>query len=122
MPSPSGPARLFADLAQTLGRLSISWYAFGAQVVLIWGRPRMTDMAGTAVPVISPEDLIATKVLAGRSRDVEVIRGVLAERRDRIRVDQVRAVLAMLETALGQGDLLPLFEREWDRAAMAPRR
>jgi hypothetical protein len=35
---------------------------------------------GTAVPVISPEDLIVTKVLAGRSKDIEDVRGVLRER------------------------------------------
>jgi hypothetical protein len=168
----------------------VSWYVFGAQAVLIWGRPRLTtdvdvtvrlghvgtdvlvsaleedgfdlriratpefvwqarvlplvhqpsgfaldvvlagpgleddfllravvvDVGGTPIPVISPEDLVVTKVLAGRSKDIDDIRGVLAERGDRLDIPQVRATLRMLEGALGQSDLLPLFETEWNRA------
>ena len=41
------------------------------------------DFDGTPVPVISPEDLIITKVLAGRPKDLEDIRGVLRERASR---------------------------------------
>ena len=88
---------------------------FAARAILV-------DVAGVAVPVISPEDLLVTKVLAGRTKDIEDIRGVLAERRDRLAVHQVRAVLAMLEEALGQSDLVPLFEREWERSAQPPNR
>ncbi len=196
VPSSSSPARLLADLARALDRLSVRWYVFGAQAALIWGRPRMTtdvdvtvclgrmgvghllaelqkaafhprvaatptfieqtrvlpvlhtptglpvdvvmagpgleeafasravivEIGGTPVPVISPADLLVTKVLAGRAKDIEDIQGVLAERGDRALVDQVRAVLAMLEQALGQSDLIPLFEREWDRANRSTRR
>ena len=71
------------------------------------------DVEGTLVPVISPEDLIATKILAGRPKDVEDIRGVLHERRGSLDVERIRAVLGLLERALGQSDLLPLFESEW---------
>ena len=42
MPCPSGPAELLADLARALRNLGLAWYVFGAQAVLIWGRPRMT--------------------------------------------------------------------------------
>ena len=30
---------LFADLASALGELGVRWYLFGAQAVVLWGRP-----------------------------------------------------------------------------------
>lgn len=76
-------------------------------------RALSVDVAGTLVPVISPEDLIVTKILAGRPKDVEDIRGVIHERKESLDVARIRAVLRLLEQALTQSDLLPLFEREW---------
>ena len=73
------------------------------------------DVAGITIPVICAEDLIVTKVLAGRAKDLEDIRGVFAERGDRLRLDQIRVTLGMLEEALGQRDLLSLFEVELTR-------
>lgn len=73
------------------------------------------DIGGVSVPVISPEDLIVTKVLAGRAKDIEDIRGVLFERGARLDLARVQTVLQMLEEALGQNDLLPLFEAEVQR-------
>jgi hypothetical protein len=67
------------------------------------------------VPVISPEDLVITKVLAGRPKDVEDVRGVLAERAERLDLGYVRDMLGQLESALGQSDLLPLLESELKR-------
>ncbi|MCX6552748.1 MAG: nucleotidyltransferase [Acidobacteria bacterium] len=190
MPSQAGPAELLADLARELARLQVPWYVFGAQAVLIWGRPRLTtdvdvtvrlgdidasalvsalqecgfglrilatpefvqqtrvlplvhsasglavdvvlagpgledeflaravvvDIDGMPIPVISAEDLIVTKILAGRSKDIDDIRGVLAERGDRVDVGQVRRTLGILETALGQSDLLPIFDDELKRS------
>ena len=78
-------------------------------------RAILMDVAGTAVPFISPEDLIVTKVLAGRPKDLDDIRGVLAERGAQLKAGQVRETLALLEDALGQSDLLPVFEREFAR-------
>lgn len=69
-------------------------------------------MGGVSVPVISPEDLIATKILAGRPKDIEDVRGILRERGAQLNLDSIRATLAMLEDALGQSDLRPLFEHE----------
>ncbi len=71
------------------------------------------NVGGTLVPVISPEDLIVTKTLAGRPKDIEDIRGVINERRTSLDVERIRATLRLLEQALAQSDLLPLFEREW---------
>ncbi len=87
MPPAAGLAELLADLSASLTALRVSWYVFGAQAALIWGRPRLTtdvdagledafleraihvDVSGVAMPFISPEDLIVTKILAGRAKD-----------------------------------------------------
>ena len=70
-----------------------------------------------AVPVISPEDLVVTKLLAGREKDVEDIRGVLRVRAGRLDLDYIRRTLTMVEDALGQSDLRPLFETELSKTA-----
>lgn len=193
MPSPAGPAELLADLAGALEQVGASWYVFGAQAALVWGRPRLTtdvdvtvrfdatteelvraieargfvrrieatdafirqtrvvplehrasglaldvvlagpgledlfleravpvDVSGTRIPFISPEDLIVTKILAGRAKDIEDVRGVLSERGDSLDVHRIRETLALVEQALGQSDLRPAFESEflwWRRAS-----
>ena len=73
------------------------------------------DVAGVTVPLISAEDLIVTKILAGRAKDIEDVRGVLAGRGERLQVDQIRRTLTMLEEALGRSDLRRLFETELTR-------
>lgn len=73
------------------------------------------DVSGASIPFISPEDLIVTKILAGRPKDIDDIRGVLAERGHLLRVGQILDTLALLEEALGQSDLRPLFEHELER-------
>lgn len=180
-------ADLLAGVAASLETVGARWYLFGAQAVVIWGRPRLTAdidvtvelppealdsalralgergfrlritfgveeflrrtrvlpfrheasgmlldlvLAGPGLeeefldraiavpfgdrsyPVISPEDLVVTKILAGRPKDLEDVRGVLAERSGRLDLDRIRTVLRLLEEALGQSDLLPLFEGE----------
>ena len=183
------PAELLAALSTALSELRATWYLFGAQAAMVWGRPRLTadidvtvrleledperlvrtleargfslrvgdaddfirrtrvfpflhvasgmpldivlagpgledlflsrarpiTMAGVVVPVISPEDLIATKILAGRPKDMEDVRGILHERLPDLDIELVRSTLALLEDALGQSDLLPVFERELAR-------
>ncbi len=77
------------------------------------------DVAGTVVPFISPEDLIVTKLLAGREKDIEDVRGVLSERGAVLDVNQIRTTLGLLEDALGQSDLMPVFDAElgrWQRS------
>lgn len=64
------------------------------------------------VPVLSPEDLVVTKILAGRAKDIEDVRGILAERFTSLDVARVRRTLSLLEEALGRSDLLPAFEAE----------
>jgi hypothetical protein len=73
-------------------------------------------IGSVTVPVISPEDLIVTKILAGRSKDLDDIAGVLGERLPQLDLESIRTTLRMLEEALAQDDLLPMFEQELARA------
>lgn len=61
------------------------------------------------VPVASAEDLIVMKLLAGRSKDHEDIRGILSANAS-LNMDQVRETLRLLEAALAQTDLLSTLE------------
>jgi len=74
------------------------------------------DIAGTVLPVISPEDLIVTKVLAGRPKDLEDIHGILRSPARRLDLARIRRTLALLGEAIAQSDLPALFERELVRA------
>ena len=187
MPSPLAvPADLLAALAGALARLRARWYVFGAQAVVLWGRPRLTAdidvtvrmdpeeperlvealaAAGFSVrigaapdfvrltrvlpfvprrqrtsarhrpgrsgtggavsfqggagddrrsrgPGHQPGGSVATKVLAGRQKDLEDVRSVLRERYSTLDLDSVRSTLMLFEEALGQSDLRPVFERE----------
>jgi hypothetical protein len=78
---------------------------------LFLSRAVQVPIGDIVVPVIRPEDLIATKVLAGRAKDLEDVRSMLRERRATLDLALIRTTLALLEEALGQGDLLPIFER-----------
>jgi hypothetical protein len=82
---------------------------------LFLDRAVTVDVAGTLVPFISPEDLIVTKLLAGREKDIDDVRGVLSERGATLDVPHIRTTLGWLEGALGQSDLSPLLERELER-------
>ncbi len=73
------------------------------------------QLEGTTVPVISPEDLIVTKVLAGRSKDIEDVRGVLRERATSLDINRIRGTLRLLEDALAQSDLVVAFDTEFDK-------
>ncbi len=190
MPSLStAPADLLVALAAVLSRLGIPWYAFGAQAVLVWGRPRLTadvdvtvrlesddwqplaraleaagfqlrgaasdefvrrtrvlpfvysanglpldlvlggpgleelfleraipvEMGSVTVPIMCPEDVIATKILAGRTKDLDDVRGILTRRLGDLDVGLIRSTLGMLEDALSRSDLLPLLDEELGR-------
>lgn len=80
------------------------------------------EIRGTQIPVLSPEDLVITKVLAGRPKDIEDVRGVIHERRASLDEERVRRILRLLEQALGQSDLLPVFERLLSEESSKPLR
>lgn len=186
---PAAPVRLIAALAEALEAIGAQWYLFGAQAVIVWGRPRLTadvdvtvflqpedparlvarledagfslrvppsvefttrtrvfpflhhdtglpldlvlggpgleeqfldravrvDLGGVVAPVISAEDLIVTKVLAGRPKDVDDVDGLLRERLDSLNLTSVDSTLALLEDALGQSDLVPVWRQALER-------
>jgi hypothetical protein len=61
------------------------------------------------IPVLSVENLIVTKVLAGRPKDLEDIRELIAIRE--VDHDRVERLLAVIESALDQSDLRALYRR-----------
>ena len=62
------------------------------------------------VPVVSAEDLVAMKILAGRSRDMEDVASIVRVRRD-LDVEAIRGTLRLLERALDRADLVAELER-----------
>lgn len=62
------------------------------------------------VPVIDPEDLVIAKILAGRSKDVDDAATLWRLHAATLSADRIRRVLSMIEEAIGQSDLIPLFE------------
>lgn len=63
------------------------------------------------IPVISPEHLIITKLLAARPKDLEDVRALLREPSLQLDRAAITSVLAMLEGALDRRDLVPLLEQ-----------
>ncbi len=69
-------------------------------------RQRMGTME---IPVIAAEHLVALKVLAGRPRDLEDVRGLV--RIADLDEDRILETLRLLEAALDQRDLVPMYRR-----------
>ena len=69
-------------------------------------RARATDIGGTTVPIIDPEDLVIAKILAGRPKDLEDARNLWRLRGHDFQIDRIRGTLRQLEEALSQSDLL----------------
>lgn len=82
----------------------------GLEQVFLDGAHRKR-LAGVTVPVISPEHLIVTKLLAGRPKDLEDVRELLAIRGATLDASEIEELLRELEAPLGQRDLVPLFHR-----------
>ena len=72
-------------------------------------RAETSEIGDLRVPIISAEDLIIAKILAGRPKDIEEARVWRAPGR-LMDASRIASVLAQLEEALGQSDLSPLFE------------
>lgn len=184
-------SKVLSALHDVLAGAGVRWYLFGAQAVIIWGRPRLTadvdvtlaldpsevdrildpltragfdprpenprgfvlrtrilpviheptgmpvdlvlagpglemeflenareiDVGGRKIPVISPEDLVTAKILAGRVKDMEDAESVVAEQLDRLDLARIRHWLGVLEQSLDRRDLLPELERMVNRAS-----
>jgi hypothetical protein len=63
------------------------------------------------VPVVSAEDLVAMKILAGRPRDLDDVAAIARARRHDLDLEKIRGTLALLETALDRRDLVSVLER-----------
>ena len=61
----------------------------------------------STIPVIALENLIAIKVLAGRPKDLDDVRGLL---RKSVEHRRVRELLREIEEALDQSDLVPRYD------------
>ena len=51
------------------------------------------------------------KVLAGRPKDIEDVKSVVAAQGGKLDIEDIRETLRLVEDALGQSDLLPAFEK-----------
>ena len=69
-------------------------------------RARIHDLGGAKIPVISAEDLIAAKILAGRPKDLEDVRAILHVNRKSLDFELVERTLRRFEQALDRSDLL----------------
>lgn len=72
-------------------------------------RATRVSVEGVEVPVAHATDLVVMKVLAGRGKDLEDLRALLAG--GEVDLDEARDLLGQLEEALEQSDLLPQLER-----------
>ena len=73
-------------------------------------RARAIDVGGHMVPLIAADDLIVAKVLAGRPKDIEDARGLWRAHGRLLGQARIRRHLTLLEEALSQGDLVPVFD------------
>jgi hypothetical protein len=73
-------------------------------------RAVVRDVGGVPVPVARAEDLIVMKILAGRDKDLDDVAAILAARGAELDANDVLRTLALVEDALGQGDLVPTWE------------
>lgn len=80
-------------------------------------RREMHAVDDVRVPVISRQDLIVLKVLAGRSKDLDDVVMLLRIHSALAADAGVRSTLGLLEQALGQSDLLSTFETCLTRAS-----
>jgi len=81
-----------------------------------FARTELHDIDGLDVPVVDVSDLVVMKVLADRPKDIEDVVTLLRVQKSRIDRARVSHVLTMLESALGQSDLIPAFESALARA------
>lgn len=76
------------------------------ELALEQAQPASVD--GVEVPVASSTDLVVMKVLAGRGKDLDDVRALLAS--GDVDLEEARDRLGQPESALGQSDLLPALE------------
>jgi hypothetical protein len=73
-------------------------------------RARPVAIGDLSVPVIDIADLMVAKILAGRPKDVEDAAALWRLHGQALDTPRIEETLRLLEEALGQSDLLPVFE------------
>ena len=68
------------------------------------------DLDGVKFPIARCEDLIAMKIFAGRDKDILDTLSILQVQHEEVDVNDIRATLEVLETALDRSDLLPVLD------------
>jgi hypothetical protein len=76
--------------------------------VLALSRATRLAIDGVTVPVAHATDLVVMKILAGRGKDLDDVRALLAT--EDVDIAEARELLMQLEEALGQSDLVPALE------------
>jgi hypothetical protein len=69
-----------------------------------------TDLAGAMIPIIAPDDLIISKILAGRPKDMDDAGAIWRLRGPALDAHRIRETLRVLEEALNRCDLVFGFE------------
>ncbi|MGD8316180.1 MAG: hypothetical protein PVH21_04540 [Myxococcales bacterium] len=69
-------------------------------------RAEPVDLGGTIVPVAAAEDVVAMKILGGRSKDREDVVAIIAAQGPSLNYNRIRATLELLEKALDRSDLV----------------
>lgn len=75
----------------------------------ILSRARLHTVGDVEIPVATPEDLVISKLLAGRPKDLEDVRNLKSS--VELEEPYIREILSQLEQALGVSDLLQAYER-----------
>lgn len=78
---------------------------------LFLDRARVVTVDGQEVPMATPEDLVIMKVIAGRPKDLEDARVLLATDLDQ---NHVRSTLELMDRALDRNDLVKALEQLLD--------
>lgn len=84
-----------------------------------FARMVIRDVEGVRVPVASAEDVVVMKVLAARPKDQEDVVAMAAALGDALDERAIRHTLNELEEALGQSDLMRVFDAALERARRA---
>lgn len=78
---------------------------------LFFDRVVVRAVGEATVPVASPEDIVAMKILAGRPHDLDDAAAIIRAGRATLDLDLVRRTLRLLEEALHRADLVPELDR-----------
>jgi len=74
-------------------------------------RAESADLGGTIVPVAAAEDVVAMKILSGRSKDRDDVIAIIAAQGLALNYNRIRETLELLERALDRSDLVAELER-----------